>query len=99
MAIHHGKGVNEPVLSVPYSSEGDTLELCVVSQSFANGEFEQVLDYVMRDQAGIEVRRSRERIRYFDEDPRPHASAAGLSLDGDPVELGVGEVFCFRETN
>jgi SAM-dependent methyltransferase len=97
MAASHARDDGAPVLSVDYSTKGEKLELYLISQSFQQGRFEQVLDYVMRDADGRELRRSRERLTYYNEDPRPHATAAGLLVDHEPSELGAGAVFLFRK--
>jgi SAM-dependent methyltransferase len=94
MAIPPPNPPHEPVLSVQYAP-GERLTLYVAAQTFRDGRFEQILDYVVRDSVGRELRRSRERLAYFHQDPRPHATAARLVPSGEPIEQGAGEMFLF----
>jgi SAM-dependent methyltransferase len=78
---------------------GGRLRLRVLERSFreAIGRLEQVIEYEELDAAGASLRRSAERLAYYMADPVPLATAAGLTLDRDPIPLGgVGDIWVFR---
>lgn len=87
----------QPVLSTAYSADGDRLDVHIVEETLTDQQFVQIVEYVMRDGQGREVRRSRERLLFNLGDPAPAARATGLQPDGDPRPLGIGEVFFFRK--
>ncbi len=89
-----------PVFSQPLD-DGGRLLMYLRERTFRDGinRLDQVLEYVVADAAGRPLRRSQERLTFYMTDPEPLASAAGLTLDRPPVELGgVGDVWVFRRT-
>ncbi len=88
-----------PVLDEP-TAAGGRLRLYIRERSFREdvGRLDQVIEYVEIDSRGHILRRSPERMTYYITDPEPHAAAAGLVLDRDPVPLGeVGDIHVYRK--
>ncbi len=80
---------------------GERLSLIFVEEQInaRTGRFDLTLDYVVSTEAGVEIRRSRERYTLFDGDPRPFAARVGLTPVGDPIPLGnSGAVHIFEKT-
>lgn len=88
-----------PVLD-QHLGDGRALLLFVLERSFKEGvnRLEQVIEYVLSDEAGRIAHRSAERLTYYMTDPEPLAAPAGLVPDRPPIDLGgVGDIFVFRK--
>ena len=89
---------DQPVVSITFDEQGRQLRLYVAGRSFdaASGRFDQTIAYVVVDAAGVELRRSLERMVYFTGDILAMAGAAGLTLDRPPAPLNeFGDLFVF----
>jgi len=86
-----------PALDRP-TPDGGRLQIFVLDRKYKEpiGRFDQLVEYVELDRAGGPIRRSTERLTYYDADPQPFAEAAGLKREGAPLALGdTGHVHVF----
>jgi SAM-dependent methyltransferase len=96
MASAPVEGLPEPLVDLAYDADGRRVALYARASRFERGRFDQTLEYVVTGPNGDILRRSRERLTFYDEDPVPLAGEAGLELERATPFNGVSTMLVFR---